>query len=344
MISHRLTNPYLLIFGSLVGVAIRTVTICIIMGRRGYRYRPNFHMTDTVRQIFVLALPVFLGSTAGQINLFINKTLASGLATGSVAALSYAELLTGLITGVTATIISTVLYPRLAQAFAQSDEERFRDIFTSGVNLLVIIGAPFTLGILVYSRPVVQIIYERGVFNSASTEMTAAAFFFYGIGLIFSMIQLFLVQAFYSRHNTRTPLVVGAFIVAINIIANLILVKYLAHGGLALGWSIATFCNTILLLVAFRKKNPAMLSKALVIKNIRTCLAAAVSVGASYFCYRLLSVIFSIEGWILPRTLQLGVSVLVAASAYVILLRLFKTEELIHFRRIFRLPSENTKE
>ena len=344
IISHRIENPYILVIGTLAGTAIRSVVICIIAGRKGYPYRPDFHMSRTVRQIFALALPVFLGSTASQINIFVNKALASGLQTGSIAALNYASLLIGLLTGVSSFVISTALYPKMAEAYAQKDEPRFTEIFTTGLNTIIIIGAPFTLGALLYSRPLIQIIYERGVFHTGSTVLTSTALFYYGFGLIFAMLQTFLIQAYYSRHDTKTPLITSALMVAINVASNLLLVRSLAHGGLALGWSIATFASSVMLLAVIRKRTPAILNKALVIKGLLISLAAAVSVGASYPFYIFVGDIFATLGWNMPRTLLLFLTVMVAAAIYIILLRLLKTEELIHFRRIFKFPAKPEKE
>jgi putative peptidoglycan lipid II flippase len=65
---------------------------------------PAFKVNDTVKKIVAISLPVFIASGIGQINTFVDKTLASGLAEGSVAALNYGMILVGLITGMTISI------------------------------------------------------------------------------------------------------------------------------------------------------------------------------------------------------------------------------------------------
>jgi putative peptidoglycan lipid II flippase len=336
LISFRVENPRLLVFGLFIGTAIRTVIICILAKRKHYKYSFDFHMSDTVRQIFVLALPVFLGSTAGSINLFVNKALASGLPTGRVAALGYAELLIALVSGLTAAVIGTILYPKMAQAHSLSDEKRFSEIFTSGLTVIIIVGAPFTFGALLYSETVVQIVYERGAFGIASTSLTSTAFFYYAFGLIFSMMQGFLIQAFYSRHNTKTPLFVATGAVAVNMIANLVLVNYLEHGGLALGWSLSSFFSTVLLLVAIRRKSPQILNRALVKNAAKICLSSAAAVGVTYPFFYFVGKLFADNGWIMPRMVLLGATVLLAAGVYLLLMKLFRVRELSHLRDMFR--------
>jgi putative peptidoglycan lipid II flippase len=100
-----------------------------------------------------LAIPVFIGSTVNQINSFVDKMLASGLDEGSVSALNYGYLLINMITALTITVIVTIIYPRLTQALAAEDYGRFNDSISTGMNIILIIGLPCSLGAMLYSHP-----------------------------------------------------------------------------------------------------------------------------------------------------------------------------------------------
>jgi putative peptidoglycan lipid II flippase len=199
---------------------------------------------------------------------------------------------------------------------------------------------PCTLGSLLYSGEVIQAVYERGAFGDASTELTSTAFFYYSFGLVFLMMQSFTVSAFYSRHNTKTPLVVAAACVVINVTANLVLVKFLAHGGLALGWSIATFCNAAALWIIIRKHEKGILQEGFVSKNMRVVAASFISIGVSYAFFLSSRAIFTAQNWLLPQTVLLTAAVLVAAAVYILLLRLFKIKELTLLKQMFRTRSQ----
>jgi putative peptidoglycan lipid II flippase len=336
LLSFRAEDPRWLVFGAFAGSAVRTAILCVLAVRKRFKYSFDFRVSAAVRQIFALALPVFVGSTVSSVNLFVNKTLASGLPTGRVAALGYAELLISLISGVTATIIGTILYPKMAQAHSLADEARFSEIFTSGLTVIVIIGAPFTLGAMLYSEPVVQIVFERGAFGTASTALTQTAFFYYAGGLIFSMMQIFLIQTFYSRHNTKTPLFIGIGAVAVNVSASLFLVHGLEHGGLALGWSLSAFVGVLLLLTAIRRRKPEALNRALAKKLAAICLCAVLATGGSYPLFVLARELFANRHWPMPRTALLGMTVLLTVGVYLLLLKVFRVRELIHLRDMFR--------
>ncbi|NLC05334.1 MAG: murein biosynthesis integral membrane protein MurJ, partial [Erysipelothrix sp.] len=78
----------------------------------GFRYKAIFDLKDKyIKKILYLSLPVILGSTINDINVIIDKTLASGLVDGSISALNYANRLNTLILSVFVTAITTVVFP-----------------------------------------------------------------------------------------------------------------------------------------------------------------------------------------------------------------------------------------
>lgn len=331
ILSHY-TSPYIMVFGMLIGYAVRAVILWFISRYKRYRHKVDFHFTDTVKQIFILALPVFLGTTVGQINLFIQRTLATRLPEGSASAISYSDLLIGLITGVTATIVATIMYPKMAQAFASKNYVRFSELYNSGISILLAISLPICLGALLYGSDIIQLVYERGSFDSASTTLTYQAFFYYSLGLVFVSLQGFLVQTFYSMHNTKTPLTISVIAVAINTIACLVLVKYLAHGGLALASTISWIINVSLLIWAIQTKTDVDLKKNTIKKVIKLLFSSIIAVGISWLFYHYIGEVISI-----PHLVLMLVVIIIATVIYLILLKAFKIEELIHVREIFKI-------
>ena len=332
LIAFRSSEPRLLVFGMFTGVAVQSIILCIIAGRNKFHYTFNFHMTGTVRRILVLAVPVFIGTTVAQINLFVDKALASGLNEGSIAALDFAFLLITFATGMTVGVIAVILYPKMAQAFSVGNESRFTELLSTGISTLVIIGVPFTMGSLIYDGSVVKMVYFRGAFNMDSLAMTQTAFFFYAISLLPQMLTPLLIQAFYSRHNTRTPLIISCMTVIINIIASLILVGPLKLGGLALGMSIANSIYVTLLLIALRRRSKGIINREFVRKCIKVLVASLISVGGTLPIFIGVRNLFANNGWIMPQTVMLGLTVLLAVAIYLILLKLLKVEELKHIR------------
>ncbi|MDR2487679.1 MAG: murein biosynthesis integral membrane protein MurJ [Clostridiales Family XIII bacterium] len=337
LVAHRGGDPRLLVVGLFAGTAAHCVVIGFIAARKGFRYTFDWRMNEAVRRIFVLALPVFVGGTVWQINLFVDKLLASGLREGSIASLEFANLLIQMAPALTSGVIGTMLYPRLAQAHANEDRGRYSDILTTGLSVIVLLAVPFTLGALLYNGSLVHIVYARGAFGLESIELTSTAFFYYAVGLPPQMLTPFLVQAFYSLHDTKTPLYISFVMVAANITLSLLLVGPLAHGGLALGTSLAGFVCMVLMFVALLRRGKGAIQRGFLRKCLFTVIASCVAVGASMPVFWYGGLLFAARGWVLPRMVQLGVAALVAVGVYLLLLRLLRVEELKHIRTMLRM-------
>lgn len=314
---------HLLAFGLMIAYAIRLILIWRISKKRGFRYQGKLPAKATIKQMSILALPVFLGSSVSQINLFVDKTLASGLTEGSASALNYANLVVTLISGLTVTILTTVTYPKLNQAKAQQEMGKFNDILSTGINLILIVTIPFTLGSILFHNQVVQVIYERGAFDVAATAMTSTAFLYYGLGLIFVSLNTLLIQAYYSHYDSKTPLLYGLCSVAVNIILNLILVRFMQHNGLALATSVANLVSTMLLYVGIRKKYSEIQLIRSWKKIAAICVASTISVAAALFVYYGIGELV----W-MPRMILLGIAVVISGICYLILLKLLKISEI----------------
>ena len=268
-----------------------------------------------------------------QVNAFVDKTLASGLAEGSVSALNYGNLLVTMISGLTITIITTIIYPKLTQACAVSDYGRMNQIVETGITLIIVIAVPCTLGSMFYSNQIVEVIYERGAFDSLATMMTGSAFFYYVLGLTFASLSILLTQVYYSMDNMKTPMIFGGTSVIINIVLNLSLVNIMALSGLALATSIASICGTLLLFISLRKKYKQLTLVQSYAKLIKIIIAAAISVGASYVFMILTS---SFTGIQFPVMIQLSIEISFVGILYLALLRLIKIEEINLIASIFK--------
>ena len=312
----------LLILGLVIGWGFRAIGLMVLSGRRGFRYSADFAVTGAVKEAAVLALPIFIGGSVNQINTLVDKTLASGLDQGSVSALNYGNLIVGVISAMTVTVMVTMLYPRMNQAFTLGDYDRIGSIAERSINLIVLISVPCTFGCMLYAKPAIRVIYERGAFGQGSPELTSAAFFYYALGLTFIAVSQIITKLFYSMHNTKTAVKCSVISMFVNIVLNLILVKVMGHSGLALATSIAQMCNAALLYYVFRCRYPKISLVRSPKKIILTVIFSAVSVGGSFLIYRLL------ERFALPQLISLAIAGLIAAAAYFILVKLAGFEEL----------------
>ncbi|HZK72342.1 MAG TPA: murein biosynthesis integral membrane protein MurJ [Clostridia bacterium] len=333
IIISSFSTHYILALGMLIGAGLRLIYLFIISTKAGYKYTPSFSFNKTVRSIIGLAIPVFIGTYIDQINTFVDKTLASRLPEGSVAALNYGMILVGLFTGLTVTLLVTMIYPRITKASTNEDWADFNDVIEKGMNVIIIISVPISFGIIAFSDEVVQIVYERGAFDAFATGITAGAFFYYGIGLVFFSLNALFVKIFYSLHNTKVSIICAGLSVIINVSLDFLLIGPMAQDGLALATSIAASVNTLLLYYWIKYKYPQIRIMKSKRKMAKIVSSAAIAVGFAYLTNWLLTS----NIW-MPRMMYIGSSVIVAVLMYYVLLRIFKIDETKLIGQVFRKP------
>jgi putative peptidoglycan lipid II flippase len=201
--------------------------------------------------VLLLMAPASLGLAVVQINVVVDKLLASWAASWAPAALFYSERIVYFPLGIFATALGTVLLPVFSDRAAERDDAGVRLAVQHALRNLLFVMIPASLGLLVLASPVVRAIFQWRSFGPESTRQTAVALQFYAPGLIaFSLVKV-LVPVFYGRQDTRTPVLVGLAAVALNLVLNVAFVLTwpapIKHAGLALATVLSSAMNGIVL-------------------------------------------------------------------------------------------------
>lgn len=310
--------------------------------RHGFSYKWELNWRHpALRKIFFLLGPVAIGLGANQLNVIVDRMMASGLVEGSISALSYAQRSLGLVQGLFAIPLITVLYPSLTRRKVLNDPVGFQKVLDRGLTHLAFIVLPLSTGLVVLRFDITQFLFERGAFDRLGTQMTAVALLFYGLGLIFLIWRDLLDRAFYAAQDTVTPMWTGLASVAVNVVLNLLLVRYLAHGGLALASSVASAVACLLLFLTLRSRFGYRGIKALLSETARIT-AASLFMGVIVWWLGSHSQsigFFNLGGWlgyeegafsreIALRGLRIGILVICGGLIYAVSCRLLKVKEL----------------
>lgn len=292
----------------------------------GYRYKFIFDIKDEyIKKILYLSGPVLIGVAIGDINAIVDRTLASELVVGSISALNYGNKLNSLIQGVFISAITTVIFPLLSKELNNDNITGMKRIMSYGVNIILLITVPATVGLILLSTPIVEIAFERGAFTPNDTVMTSSALIFYSIGLVASSLRLLITRVYYSLQDTKTPMINGAMSVGINIILNLILVKFMAHAGLAFATSIANTVATFLMFHGLRKKIGSLGAQGYLTTFIKSGVASAIMGVIAYVSYNW---IYSMLGLsMFYNLISLLLAVGIAIIVYGVLCYALKIEE-----------------
>ena len=235
-----------------------------------------------VKKIGRLMLPAIFGSAIYQFNQFIGTLLASFLPEGSVSWLYYADRLVQFPLGVFAIAISTAALPSLSRQAAENNLLAFKDTLEHAIGLVMFITIPSIFGLIILGRPIIEVFFERGAFDTVSTVMTNRALFYYALGLLAFSGTRVMVSAFYALQDTKTPVIVAAIALAANLIFSLVFMGPLKHGGLALALSLASTFQFSLLIFFFKRRADMLNLKHLIV-SAGKCILAAFVMGAGIY-------------------------------------------------------------
>jgi putative peptidoglycan lipid II flippase len=233
--------------------ALRALGMMPRIGLRLGAIRTAWANPDT-RRVARLMLPALIGVSVAQISLLINTQIASHLATGSVSWITNADRLMEFPTALLGVALGVVLMPQLAAARAAKDDARYSAMLDWGLRLVVLLSVPCALALLVFSRPLVAVLFHNGAFSEFDVQRTTLALVGYGIGLVGLVAVKVLAPGYYARHDTRTPMLIAVVVLVLTQLLNVALVPLLQHAALTLTIAIGAMINALWLLVGLLRR------------------------------------------------------------------------------------------
>jgi len=210
--------------------------------------KPRFdNRHEGVARILKLMIPALFGVSVSQINLLLDTVLASFLETGSVAWLYFSDRLVELPLGLFGIAIATVILPSLSRQYSLQSAEQYRKTLDWALRTVCVLGVPAAVALFVLAEPLIITLFHYGAMTDYDVLMAAMSLRAYAIGLLGFMFIKVLAPGYFSRQDTKTPVKIAIWAMAVNMILNLTLVWTLRHAGLALATSLAAFLNAGLL-------------------------------------------------------------------------------------------------
>lgn len=250
-----------LAWGAVLGAGMHLGVQLPALRKIGLRYIPTLGLDmPAVRQVGRLMLPRLLGVAVVQINFMVNVILASAQPEGSLTAITLAWAVMTMPQVVIAQSIAIAALPTFSAQVARGHPEEMRASLAATLRGVIFLSLPASLGLIYLRQPIVSLLFERGEFTAQSTELVVWALLWYSVGLVGHSVVEILARAFYALHDTKTPVLVGAAAMSLNLVFSItfsalfVRVGWMPHGGLALANSLATALEMIGLVVLMRRR------------------------------------------------------------------------------------------
>lgn len=301
----------------------------------GLKYKFSLNVRHPgVKKVYALMVPVLIGLSVTQLNLFVTQNLASGLPAGMLSALKTAGRLMQIPVATFAIAVAVAIFPTLTENAAKNQMQDFKKNMSLGVRSIIFITLPAAAGLIALRVPIVRVLYQQGQFSPEATLVTAHAVFFYSFGVLGWSAQQLLNRTFYALQDTVTPAVVGGVSFVINMILSIVLIGPMGHGGLALAYSVAGTFFMVGLLYFLRRKIGAINGRNLVISFARSLSASVIMGIVVYFTASYLENSLDMSRK-LNQILQVLTGIGVGFGFYAVFALAFRSEEALLAREIF---------
>jgi putative peptidoglycan lipid II flippase len=247
---HNGGPGHLGLIGLGIGAAVGAVLQLLIIFLGNFRLNFHYHLGINWRNREFLTvlrnLPArSLDQGIDQLNSIVEIRLANTLGTGNVTYYSSAYTLSTAPILLIGTAVATAAFPRLNQRLSQGRPDLFRQDFLRIIRAMIWISAPVTV-ICYFARGYLA----RLIFSRGNVEI-AIIFGFLTVAIFFRIMYSIISRWFYAQKDTRTPLLVSIFTIALNIVLAYRLSRPSSYGvsGLALAQSIVAFAEVTVLVI-----------------------------------------------------------------------------------------------
>ncbi len=220
---------------------------------RGSSTGPPFR-NPAVRELLRMMAPMLLGQSLVYINQLVDKSLASGLAAGSVTAMSYAAVLSNLV-GTFITAFCSMLFSYITARISRGEEEDAAHLTVRSASLLILVFLPVSILTVLRADDIVSAVYARGAFDAAAVRVAAAALRGYGCIFVPLVLRELFSRFQYGYKDTRRPMVNSAASILLNIALSVALCPRFGVFGITFASSVSVLLCGLLNLRSARRHN-----------------------------------------------------------------------------------------
>lgn len=234
--------------GTVMGGFLEWLVLLRVLWNHGMRIRFRWTgVTRPVKTVMAQYLPMLAGAFLMGGTTVVDQAIAAMLPSGSVAALNYATKISGAIVLVGATALSTAAFPYLSKMIAENNWHGCRHTLKRYSVLITIITVPATLLLIIFSHSIIRILFERGAFTSTDSEIVGVVQAYSFIQLPFHFLCILLARFISAVKRNDLLMYASAVNLTVNIVMDLVLMRFIGIAGIALSTSIVTLVSLVFL-------------------------------------------------------------------------------------------------
>lgn len=228
-----------LVIGILIGSVTEALVLALVLHRQGISLRPRWYGADEAfRQVQRQWAPVLAGGFLASGVGCVDQAMAAMLPSGSVSALSYASRIVSVGLTMMGSSISTAVIPFFSRMVANSDFQGCRHTLSTYTRLIAATTLPLTGILIVFSRPIVHLLYQRGSFGVEDATLVAHIQALYAIQIPFFVTCQIHVRLLSALQRNDLVFCAAGINLVLDVIFNLVFMRWWGVAGIALSTSL----------------------------------------------------------------------------------------------------------
>ncbi len=196
------------VLGVILGAFFHVAIQLPVLFSHGVIPRPTLRIDwGDIRRVVLLSIPRTLALSAANFSTIILVSIASNIATGSIAIFTFAMNLQSIPLAIIGMSYSVAAFPTLAKLWTKGNHEEFLLHIVIAMRHIMFWSFPSIVLFIVLRAQIVRTILGSGAFDWTATRLTAAALALFAISVVAQNLVLLLTRAFYAMGRTRLPLI-----------------------------------------------------------------------------------------------------------------------------------------
>ena len=242
-----------------ISLTLSGVVQLVYMGWAGRRAGVHLRVTaprftPEVKRLGMLILPATFGAGIYQISQLVDTFFATSLPQGSLALLKYADRLNQMPLGIFGIALGTAILPMLARHIQAGDAREAQRLQANAVEVATLLTLPAAAALAICAPAFVTAFFVGGKMTLAKGAIMADIVTALVCGLPAYVLVKVFQPAFFSREDTRTPVLVAGAALVINIALNFIVVPRFGIVGLAAATATTASLNVLTLYTLLRMR------------------------------------------------------------------------------------------
>jgi putative peptidoglycan lipid II flippase len=326
--------PHIGIYAGAVGSVIGAILFILfqlpMVKKIGFKYVPSFSLKDSgLKTITSLMWPRTISNAIFQFGTILIVTLVSFLpATGrNYLLFDLAQTIAFAPVALIGQAIAQAAFPVLSRE--RANIENFKITFMNSFNQMLYLILPISILILVLRIPIVRLVFGAPKLDWPATVLTGRILAFFALSIFAHALITLVYRAFYALHDTKTPLLAGAFSTALMLVLGYIFIVPMDLGitSVAVAYSIAGITQLILLLYLLHRKTKGFHLPILFVSWIKIGASSFFTAFALYIPIKLLDQLVFDTTHTINLLILTGISSLAGLSIYLFLTWFFDVKE-----------------